>query len=306
MLPNQGNGTFRFSVFAQDVDLNQTLIGTKIINAVNASATAPFGAIDTPGQGATASGSAFVNFGWALTPQPKMIPIDGSTIHVLIDGVDVGAVTAYNLFRSDVSTLFPGLKNSSGPVGYRVIDTTALSEGLHTIAWIATDDGGQATGIGSRVFTVSNSAWQAAVRANLAVTPPAVTDSELAHADATTTIPARVDGGHLGRKTESLASLPAQSDAARMITISNLQGLKLSLAPVAQAFRPADGCAATYAGYLVVNGELAALPVGSSLDPAGTFYWHPGPAFFGTYQLLFVRTSCDGTQQRIPMSVRIR
>jgi hypothetical protein len=303
MLPNQGNGTFRFSVFAQDADLNQTLIGTKIINAVNASATVPFGAIDTPGQGTTASGSAFVNFGWALTPQPKMIPIDGSTIHVLIDGVDVGTVTAYNLFRSDVSTLFPGLKNSSGPVGYRVIDTTALSEGLHTIAWLATDDGGQTTGIGSRFFRVSNSAWQAAVRANLAVTPPAVTDSELAHADATTTVPARVDGVHLGRKAESLASLPARSDAARTIAISNLQGLKLSL--VGQGSSP-DTCLATYAGYLLVNGELGPLPVGSSLDPAGTFYWHPGPAFFGAYPLLFIRTACDGTQQRIPVMVSIR
>ena len=43
-------------------------------------AVLPFGAIDTPAQGGTASGSAFVNFGWALTPQPKSIPADGSTI----------------------------------------------------------------------------------------------------------------------------------------------------------------------------------------------------------------------------------
>jgi hypothetical protein len=36
-----------------------------------------------------------------------------------------------NLFRSDVSGLFPGLANSGGPVAYRVLDTTALAEGQH-------------------------------------------------------------------------------------------------------------------------------------------------------------------------------
>jgi len=66
------------------------------------------------------------------------------------------------------------------------------------------------------------------------------------------------------------------------------------------------GGPATYAGYLVVSGELRPLPVGSSLDPSGTFYWHPGPGFFGAYHVLFVRTSCDGAQRRIPVSVRIR
>ncbi len=301
MLPNGGNGTFRLLVIADG-----TLIGTKVINGVNASAKAPFGAIDTPDQGATVSGSAFVNFGWALTPRPKMIPFDGSTIHVLLDGVDVGPLAAFNLFRPDVSNLFPGLTNSGGPIGYRVIDTTALSEGVHTIAWLATDDGGITTGIGSRFFTVQNSAWEPALRANLAVAPPAVSASELAQADATTAVPARVDGVDLGRKAASLASLAVDDHGARTVQMSNLQALQLSLAPVAQALRPADACVATYAGYLVVSGALRALPVGSSLDPAGTFYWHPGTAFFGTYQLLFVRTSCDGTQQRIPVSVIIR
>jgi hypothetical protein len=166
MLPNQGNGAFRFWAFAQDADLNQTLLGTRTVDVVNASATAPFGAIDTPDQGATISGSAYVNFGWGLTPQPKMIPFDGSTVTVLIDGAPVGTLTGYNFFRPDVSSLFAGLKNSGGPVGYRIIDTTALSEGLHTIAWLATDDGSVTTGIGSRYFTVSNSAWQPSVRAS--------------------------------------------------------------------------------------------------------------------------------------------
>ena len=71
MLPNQGNGTYLFYMHAQDRDGNTTLLGTRTITCANASATKPFGAIDTPTQGGTASGASFVNFGWALTPQPK-------------------------------------------------------------------------------------------------------------------------------------------------------------------------------------------------------------------------------------------
>jgi len=157
MLPNHGNGTFRLHAVAEDAEGNTTELGTRLIVAANDAATEPFGAIDTPGQGEIVSGAAYVNFGWALTPQPKNIAVDGSTIHVLIDGVDWGTV-GYNNFRVDVSTLFPGLANSGGPVGFFVLDTTRLAEGVHTIAWVVTDSAGVAAGIGSRFFTVRNSA----------------------------------------------------------------------------------------------------------------------------------------------------
>jgi hypothetical protein len=74
----------------------------------------------------------------------------------------------------------------------------------------------------------------------------------------------------------------------------------------ADLFRPAGACAPAYHGYLVANGELRALPIGSSLDRGGTFYWQPGPGFLGTYQLLFVRTGCDGARERIPVTAQIR
>jgi hypothetical protein len=90
MLPNQGNGTYLFYMYGQDREGRSTLLGTRTMTCANASATLPFGAIDTPAQGGVASGTAFVNFGWALTPQPKSIPVSGSTITVLVDGVAVG------------------------------------------------------------------------------------------------------------------------------------------------------------------------------------------------------------------------
>jgi hypothetical protein len=96
-----------------------------------------------------------VNFGWALTPQPNIIPTDGSTITVFIDNLPVGHPT-YNQPRSDIETLFPGYQNTDGAVGYFYIDTTTLANGVHTISWVAKDSAGNAQGLGSRYFTVEN------------------------------------------------------------------------------------------------------------------------------------------------------
>jgi hypothetical protein len=154
VLPGQGNGTYRLLVFADDTEGHTTLLGTRTFTAGNTSATLPFGTIDTPGSGETVSGT-ILNFGWALTPQPKMIAADGSTIDVLIDGVVVGHPT-YGFARSDIQALFPGYANTDSAVGYFVLDTTTMSNGLHSIAWVVRDNTGATQGIGSRFFTVDN------------------------------------------------------------------------------------------------------------------------------------------------------
>ena len=82
MLPNQGNGTYVFHAYAIDREGQVRVLGTRTLVVDNANATVPFGTIDTPGQGDTVSGNQFVNFGWALTQQPKVIPFNGSTISV--------------------------------------------------------------------------------------------------------------------------------------------------------------------------------------------------------------------------------
>lgn len=299
VLPNSGNGSFTLHAFAEDIDANRVLIGSRAITVNNTAMTAPFGAIDTPTQGDVIAGQNYVNFGWALTAQPKMIQLDGGTIRVVIDGVGIGPVDSYNLFRSDVSGLFPGLKNSGGPVGYRVLDTTTLSEGIHTIAWVVTDDGGESSGIGSRYFTVRNSAWNSALKRAASATPPAHHAAE-GTTQAELSIPSRVDGIETGRRTRSLDSLPLANDGSRAIDLRPMRRLALSLATAAD-----ESCAPRYEGY-ADTGELGPLPVGSSLDPTGKFYWQPGPAFRGTYRLLFVRTTCDGTRERLPVTVHIR
>jgi len=164
-LPVQGNGTYKLHAYATDKEGNTALLGTKTIVCDNSHAVKPFGTIDTPAQGGTVSGNPVINFGWVLTPMPKTVPKDGSTIEVYVDSVKVGnlatAPNVYNQYRVDVSTNFPGFNNTGGPgaggpVGAFFLDTTKLTNGVHTIYWIATDDAGAADGIGSRYFNVVN------------------------------------------------------------------------------------------------------------------------------------------------------
>ena len=149
----------------------QTLdLGAHAITVDNVHASKPFGTIDTPAQGGTASSNSYVNFGWALTQNPHAIPTDGSTLTVYVDGVPVGHPT-YNQYRSDIATLFPGLANSNGAIGFFYLDTTTLANGVHAISWNVFDNAGRGDGIGSRYFTVQNTGSVAA---------PAVTDEPVA------------------------------------------------------------------------------------------------------------------------------
>ena len=155
-LPDSGNGVYHIHAIATDNDYRSVELAVKTLSADNSVAVAPFGTIDTPAPGATVSGSAYVNFGWELTPNPAtVIPKDGSTIVDYIDNAPVGH-PVYNNYRVDIATLFPGLQNSDGAVGYYVLDTTKLSNGLHTIAWLVTDSAGNLEGTGSRYFYVQN------------------------------------------------------------------------------------------------------------------------------------------------------
>ena len=167
MLPNNGgssglgNGTYNLHAIATNAAGTTHDLGTRTITVDNAHASKPFGTIDTPAQGGTVSGSAFVNYAWALTQNPNVIATDGSTLSVIMDGVTLGHPT-YNQYRSDIATLFPGLANSNGAVGFFYIDSTTLSNGMHTLSWVATDSAGHTDGLGSRYFTVLNNGGVAA------------------------------------------------------------------------------------------------------------------------------------------------
>jgi hypothetical protein len=251
------------------------------MTCTNASATKPFGTIDTPTQGGVASGANFINFGWALTPQPKIIPIDGSTITVVVDGASLGPVE-YNLERPDIEALFSGFQNTAGTngaVGFRIIDTTTLTNGLHTIAWTVIDNQGAVEGIGSRYFTVVNG-----VGAVTAAETEAAASRVRGTADGIAAAP-RDDTPVLGRRGWDLAGpwrWYGVGDSGRaVIRGEEIDRFELALGEYAGAH---------YTGYLRVGDELAPLPVGSQLDAAtGAFTWAPGVGFVGRYDLVFVR-----------------
>ena len=272
MLPNQGNGTYSFRMRAFDREGHVSLLGTRTMTCANATATLPFGTIDSPVQGGLASGSTYINFGWALTPLPKTIPIDGSTIRVLIDGVSVGTAD-YNHARADIQAAFPGFNNTNGAVGFRMLNTTGLANGLHTISWTVTDDQGATEGIGSRFFTVSNSS-----------APVTAASSALAVLD--------VD--ELPIDTTAIAVRRGWDlDAPYVVFVSDANGATVVRTEEVSRVELELG-AGEHTGYLRTSDGLAPLPIGAHVDPAtSTFTWAPGVGFIGRYDLVFVR-SLDG------------
>jgi hypothetical protein len=269
-----GNGAYTLVAKATDAEGNTVTLGSKSITVANASAVKPFGAIDTPAQGGSASGQSFVNFGWALTPLPNTIPFDGSTIKVWVDGVPLPGNPVYNQYRKDIADMFPGYNNSNGAVGYKYIDTTTYANGVHTIAWSVKDDAGNSDGVGSRYFSIQNTG---ASRSQAAATGFA----SLPEAGAG--IIARYDGPvtvRTGFETprESRLLLPGERGPGQLV-IDELE-------PVDIRF---EGNHYGVRGYLMSGGRLTPLPVGSTLDPvAGRFSWLPGAGFVGRYMFMFI------------------
>ncbi len=213
--PYGGQGALTIYAMAVDMEGHRNVLGRSSdpvspqfatptsITMDNASIAKPFGAIDTPEQGATVSG-VLDNFGWALTPDSNttggeggdiLIPINGTTMTVFIDSLPVAQV-AFNQCRfganptpagqfcaDDVSNIFGNatpqatgttrtanvtryrnLDAGRAPIGAYTFNTATLTNGLHTIAWSVTDSAGRTEGIGSRFFVVLNSGADAGGR----------------------------------------------------------------------------------------------------------------------------------------------
>ncbi len=297
-LPNNGNGTFKVHAVATDINGKSTTLGTKTIYCKNSNAVNPFGAIDTPAQGGTASGSSYVNWGWVLTPQPKTIPADGSTIDVYVDGVYLGH-PEYNIYREDIASLFSSYNNSSGAIGYFTLDTTDFSNGVHIIYWIAEDNYGAADGIGSRYFTINNNSSSNGL--NVQRAKPGIKVKNLVHLQgipSNAEAPVTVKRG-FGKNTEPRV-IPMEAMGSTAISIEECERLEVTLrGPVTAPGR-------VYAGFLVNGNRLHPLPIGSTLDAEkGIFYWHPGPGFLGRYKLSFVEKRPDGEMSRRDIAVDI-
>jgi hypothetical protein len=295
-LPNGGNGTFIIDAIATDVEGHHVTLGSKTVIVDNANAVKPFGAIDTPTQGGSASGTNFRNQGWVLTPLPNAIPVDGSTIEVYIDGIMLGN-PIYNLYRADVATLFPGYANSNGALAYFDFDTTTYTNGVHTIMWIATDDASNADGIGSRYFSIQNAG--AKVQQSLLMGHGSLGNNDLSRIPVDDSSPVAVIKG-FNRNVEPFENYPDDNGRIR-IEIKELERIEVRLFPVGTA-----GLAPLYSGYQVIGDRLAPLPIGSTLDiQRGIFYWQPGPGYVGKYWLVFIEEDQYGNMTRRDITFNI-
>jgi uncharacterized delta-60 repeat protein len=282
MLPNQGNGTYVFYMWGQDREGHAVVLGTRTMTCANASATLPFGAIDTPTQGGVASGGSYAVFGWVLSRVARADPPGGGTVTVQVDGVAVGSPGGWAA-RPDLTALFAGFPGISTALGVFTLNTTAHTNGVHTIQWVVTDNLGATEGIGSRFFTVSNGAG--------ALTA-AQTDAQIAEAETAgrgTSVPraniealsldSRPIPGRRGWNLEAPYRAFTPSASGRTVIRSEeVSRIELQLGP------------GRYAGYLRTSDGLAPLPIGSHLHATtGMFTWAPGVGFVGAYDFVFVR-----------------
>lgn len=300
-LPNGGNGTFKIHAIATDKERLTADLGTKTITVVNSLAAKPFGAIDFPAPGGTASGDNYRNHGWVLTPPPNKIPENGSTINIYVDGIYLGH-PVYNLYRPDIAALFPGYVNVKGAGAYFDFDTTTYENGIHTIYWTATDNAGNSDGIGSRYFTIQNTGASAGCisQSSVSITTPLDIDFSA--------IP--VDYSEPVKSLSGFTESPDTPDAPEMypgengiieIEIKELERVEIHLTQ-SRADVPLLNCK----GYLVVNDQLRPLPIGSTLDyQRGIFYWQPGLGFVGKYHFIFIEKKPNGELSRRNISVEI-
>jgi hypothetical protein len=313
-LPGGGNGTYYLVAAAADTEGNEVILGTKTIIVDNANAVKPFGAIDIPSQGGSASGSAYQNKGWALTPMPNKIPEDGSTIRLYIDGVLLSNPALYNIYRSDIAGYFPGYANSDGAAAVFTIDTTAFSNGVHTIHWIAEDDAGNSDGIGSRYFSIQNSAgrgkpsWLPGSDSRLpgpgrTSLPDGMPDISNIPVDYSS--PVGVIKGY-NREGEPVEFYP-NDDGITTMEIKELERIEIRLFPVGTGWGPRLApLHSRFHGYQIVGNQLRPLPIGSTLDTErGIFYWYPGPGFVGSYRFIFLEDN-QGNITRKDVLVRIQ
>jgi hypothetical protein len=220
---------------------------------------------------------------------PNSIPTNGSTIKVWIDGINKGNPT-YNIYRSDIATLFPGYANSDGAIGYFYIDTTTLDNGIHTIQWTATDSANNTDGIGSRYFSVQNVSSDAsqASQAGKAQNRIKIPISQLK----TKAVALPVDYMSTASvRTGFNSDMPhkaiyADDKGELNVTVKELERVAIRLAPG------------------TVN--LSRLPIGSTLDHrTGEFVWQLGVGFFGDHSFTFVREGLNGEFYKTKINIKI-
>ena len=308
LLPNQGNGSYTLHILAEDREGQGTWLGSRTFTADNKHAALPFGAIDSPEQVKTIGMNGNLYFtGWALTPLPKSIPVDGSTMTLFIDGAPRSTL-AYDRYRADIADQFPGLANSLGAGAVWAVLPATVGLGLHTVGLSITDAQGVTAASGSRFFMLDTIETSSGVGAR----PGAPADGSWEHP--VDLLASNSDSAARPLQPKAIGT-PAEPGPGVLVRRGWLDTALTRVPPDAQGVHPVLGeeldrlevrfgsGEGSYDGYLLVDGTRQPLPIGSTLDPAtGVFTWQPGVGFIGTYDLVF-QLSSGATEEQIRVRV---
>ena len=172
--------------------------------------------------------------------------------------------------RTDIAGAFPGYTNAPAAGGHYTLDTTTLSNGMHTIGWLVTDSCGRADGVGSRFFTVANGTAQTTgLPARVKAAAPQDLFPSSFNEGGLVPLSLSEGGWSLSRMEGPGEAVRLAATGERVMQIAEGERIALQL--------PGES---TY----VATGLL----IGSSFDAAaGKFYWQPAAGFLGAYDLQF-------------------
>jgi hypothetical protein len=133
------------------VDMTTEDFGTTTVTVDNAFNQAPFGELELPGVNQPMNG-VFPVTGWALD--------DGSVamVEVLVDGLVVGHANS-GIHRPDIAHRFPSHPDAEFSGFVRMLNTTVLPNGLHTVAIRLVDDEGASRVLGRRFVQTFNTGY---------------------------------------------------------------------------------------------------------------------------------------------------
>jgi PKD repeat protein len=287
-LPNKGNGSTTIHAIAYDSSGQAAELGSRTIIANNAGRLSPFGSIDTPQSGEQISGTEYTSQAWALTPPPKSIPADGSTIWVWVDGERVGN-PVYNQYREDIAALFPEYLNAQGAGGFFSLSPKQFSSGPHTLIWSAADDAGESDAIDCKYIQIDNP--------DAPYHPPTYLEMKnLYEQDTDGSLTLEVEELRKGYALELDPDIQEDEPGRIAFEIEEME-------PVEIRFKTNRKGSIDFFGW--GENEWKILPVGTSLKhDEGIFRWIPAPGFHGNFVFHFAYT--DGTYISQPFRVIVQ
>jgi sugar lactone lactonase YvrE len=301
-LIDRGNTTYTLTAIAFDFIGRAVRTNDSTVTFNNNARLKPLGTVDNPSVGGVMFGAAANIGGWVLTPNPSnstdpavatLIPTNGSTIRLLIDSAEQGLPATYGINRGDVAAnfAFPQFWNIPNVGVTFTYNSTQLCDGLHQVAFVASDNRGNEDGIGSRFFVSANNvaACGSADPPTPSFDPVSVWTPKARQASGTGQ-GMSISRGFAHRSTpERLRPMPDGSFEA--VTPLD-QRMVLDLGePVTQ-------------GWLRIGSERVPLPAGSSLDrETGEFRWLAMGPYYGRFQFEFARVNGAG-QLRVAVTVR--